>query len=514
MLWLPLLFASALGQPLDIFNPGGDIRIRVTSTEQARINGTVDGRELQASDLQVSREPKIIRVRPARDDVPVNFDFEVPFNLMFRAETKAGKISVEGLVRVAHLKTEQGAIEVAAPWRATRFFLESPKDPEFRAPAGLKFSRQSTGGKKEEPLFRITDRLPEMHVTHGMVRINGTPQSVTLTEIPYPMEAPVKMHWQAPPILDDLVATGKPSRRNAGPAQPAAESSVEAGETAVFRSDVRVVTLNVSVTDKTGAPLTGLKAEDFEILEDGVSQEVRMAAPDEVAFNLALFLDLSGSTKRNRDAMKESVKGFIDIARERDKFALYALANDSFVVISKLTQDRNQLLPALDQIPDVSGSSPLYDTLVLAYAEELRDLPNERNALIVVTDGEDNQINGVGVESLVSFRKLRQAAEGMQALIYPIYLDRFDKVGAPRFARRAKENLEELAQASGGRVFTARSITDLAPVYPQVAEELRSVYSLNYTPRNQAFDGQWRKITVKVKDPGAKARTRAGYFAR
>jgi len=51
-------------------------------------------------------------------------------------------------------------------------------------------------------------------------------------------------------------------------------------------------------------------------------------------------------------------------------------------------------------------------------------------------------------------------------------------------------------------------------VYPQVAEELRSVYSITYTPKNQSFDGSWRKVTVRVKETGAVVRTRAGYFAR
>ena len=62
--------------------------------------------------------------------------------------------------------------------------------------------------------------------------------------------------------------------------------------------------------------------------------------------------------------------------------------------------------------------------------------------------------------------------------------------------------------------FRARALDDLTPIYPQVAEELRSVYSLSYSPQNQDFNGAWRKITVRVKKPGAKVRTRQGYYAR
>jgi hypothetical protein len=43
---------------------------------------------------------------------------------------------------------------------------------------------------------------------------------------------------------------------------------------------------------------------------------------------------------------------------------------------------------------------------------------------------------------------------------------------------------------------------------------LRSVYSINYSPKNQDFNGGWRKITVRVKRPEARVRSRSGYFAR
>jgi Ca-activated chloride channel family protein len=73
--------------------------------------------------------------------------------------------------------------------------------------------------------------------------------------------------------------------------------------------------------------------------------------------------------------------------------------------------------------------------------------------------------------------------------------------------------MQQLADASGGRLFPAKSIRDLAPVYAQVAEELRSVYSIGYYPQNQKFDGKYRRIEVRVKRPGLTLRTRPGYYA-
>jgi VWFA-related protein len=74
--------------------------------------------------------------------------------------------------------------------------------------------------------------------------------------------------------------------------------------------------------------------------------------------------------------------------------------------------------------------------------------------------------------------------------------------------------MQDLADASGGRLFPARSVSDLEPVYAQVADELRAVYSLAYYPKNQNFDGKWRRIQVRVKQTGVVPRTRNGYYAR
>jgi len=110
----------------------------------------------------------------------------------------------------------------------------------------------------------------------------------------------------------------------------------------------------------------------------------------------------------------------------------------------------------------------------------------------------------------VRFDRLRRAAAIMPALIYPIYLDSRNIF----YGERALRQMQELAAASGGRLFSARSVQDLEPVYAKVAEELRSVYTLAYYPRNQNFDGRWRRIQVRVRHPGVRLRTRAGYYAR
>jgi VWFA-related protein len=275
-----------------------------------------------------------------------------------------------------------------------------------------------------------------------------------------------------------------------------------------------MVNLTVVVFDEEGHPVTDLKGDDFTVIEDGAPQNVSFAGSEEVPFNLVLLLDLSGSTRDDREAMREAARHFVEIARPIDRVAIYALASDVLRVASPLTLDHDRIDQVIDNIPEVSGGTPLYDIIVLAYAQELRDRPTERNAIIVISDGVDNRVHGIGTASDTSIDELLRAAEGMNTLIYPVFLDPFTVTPPPGWAKKARRNLEELAAATGGRLFTAQSIRDLDPVYPLVADELRGLYTVNYYPSNQHFDGEWRNVQVRVGRSGTQVRTRDGYFGR
>jgi VWFA-related protein len=286
------------------------------------------------------------------------------------------------------------------------------------------------------------------------------------------------------------------------------KATAPADGTPRFVSDVRLVNLSVSVYDRGGRPITGLKPDQFEVLESGAAQKVAVAGSEEVPFNLALLLDLSGSTIRDRRAMKEAARRFVGVTRPQDRIAVYALSGGQFKVISPLSADHGKTLQSIEGIPELTGSTPLYAAIVLAWDEELSRRPAERDAIIVISDGIDDSIEQG--KSPLSFDRLRRAAAVTPALIYPVYLDSRNIF----YGARARRQMEELAAASGGRLFSARSVEDLEPVYAQVAEELRSVYTIAYYPKDQNFDGRWRRVQVRVKSLGVRVRTRAGYFAR
>ena len=507
---------AAEATTLRLYNPVGGISVEVGTVPRLRIHGQGINRSATKDDLKVARGGSVIAVQcdPA-DNEPIDLEVQVPFDFLLDVETEHGAISVSGMIHRALLKTDRGTVSVSAPWRVTRFRLDVRNKPaEFVKPDGYKFSEKKMETIDDQQLWRIEDRLADWRIAYGRVRIQANaPGRVELTDYAVPEDSPVKFPWQAPEILASLLQSPELRERPRLPKSDSEQAPSLPGADPVFRSDVRMVNLIVAAYDQQGRPVTNLRKRDFDVIEDGAAQRIGNAGSDETPFNLAILLDLSGSTQPDRRAMKNAARRFVQLARPHDRVAVYALAGSVFHVISRLTDEREALLETIARLPDASGASPLYDAVVLAYAEDFPNRPGERNALIVISDGIDNRVSGQEMPSRVSFKKLLRGAAEMNALIYPVFLRSGERFGRG-WSHRARKQMRKLAERSGGRLFPALSIQDLEPIFPLVEQELRSVYSLSYYPQNQVFEGAWRKVDVQVKRPGISVRSRDGYFAR
>lgn len=494
--------------------------MRVSLEGQFRVQMHNRSRLARQQDLKVTQTEESWRmVAEPADGSPLDIDLTIPFGSPIDIRTKDGKISLDGYPARFTAQTVSGDIFLKAPWEATRLRFISPNEPkQVSLPASPRFK---TGSDREldEKRWVLEDRFKDDYVTYGVVRIRSQKTDrLTIESVPLPADAPIKMHWQALSIYNELtqaVPKTKPAPAPSSSPQPAAPpASASPGSETVFSSDVRLVNLQVAVYGRQGAPLAGLGPQDFQIRENGVLQEISAVEGGDTPFNLALLFDLSSSTQRNRNQMKQIAARFLSVAQPYDKTAAYVLANNWFGVISRLTTDRESIAMRIGELPDLSGGSPLYDAMVLAYDEELAKLPNERNALVVISDGIDNRLYGIGQPSKVSLTEIKRAAGKMGALLYPVFLgpseENLSKGSRPY---EAYMRFKEMAAEAGGRVFSAASLEEFDAVYEQVAAELRAVYSLSYYPKNQDFAGEFRQVEVTVTRDGATARTRPGYTA-
>jgi VWFA-related protein len=281
-----------------------------------------------------------------------------------------------------------------------------------------------------------------------------------------------------------------------------------------------LVSLNVSVTNRSGAALANLSKDEFEVYENGERQKIEFFAPSSAPFNLVLVLDLSGSIQDKLNVVKSAASKFLDVIGPNDKIAVLTFT-DQVRVISPLSANRDLVRKRVRAIDQASGGTAFYEAMWFALADTLRGTHGQRNAIVVMTDGVDSSLDRFDpLPTRVSFDQLARGLEESDAMVFPIYLDtEFDEVF--RGGRSSSESyaiarlqLERLAELTGGQAFRAERADDLSGVYKQVAAAIRTIYSVGYYPIRNDRDGSYHRVRVAVNRPDAAVRTRRGYYAK
>ena len=303
---------------------------------------------------------------------------------------------------------------------------------------------------------------------------------------------------------------------------PAVVLAQTSDEPDVIRVDADLVDLKVSVLrlDPLNA-VEELKQSDFLVLEDGKPQEIAFFAGESAPFDLVLLLDLSASSSKKLKLVRNSAKRFVEVARPIDRIAVVTFT-DAAHVISPLTLDREELKKAIKKIEDPAGGTNFYDSLrfVLEWVLPAQRGPR-RSAVVVMTDGVDNALPDVfGDGSRTSFAELLERVRASDAIVFPVYLDtEQEEVKRHRSTANAyaiaREQLKQLADTGGTKVYPAKELKDLDQVYDQVIKDLGTVYSLGYRSSNTVRNGKWRSVAVQIIGrPGVTAHTKRGYFTR
>ena len=282
-----------------------------------------------------------------------------------------------------------------------------------------------------------------------------------------------------------------------------------------IRLRTRLVNLNVKVMDQYGKTVPSLNKENFEVLEDGVRQDITHFEPVTAPVSLILLLDLSGSIKSKIKAVRKAAQNFIDSLRPDDRVAVAGFTKRFFVVV-EFTNDRKWLRKLIDDLRGPGGGTAFYDSL-WASLDMFNDTKETRKAVVVLTDGVDSSLDDSDDGSRRDFDELMRRVEEEDVTIYPIYFDTEQEMVEKQHMNtheqyaKAREQLQALSDQTGGEFFKATRIEDLEGVYQKVASELFTLYSIYYLPKDVSDERQWRRINVNVKREGVKAKTRRGY---
>jgi len=279
--------------------------------------------------------------------------------------------------------------------------------------------------------------------------------------------------------------------------QPQA-SPTPAEQDDVVRVSTDLVVVNVTVLDKNGKFVPGLKRADFQIFEDGAPQRISTFSAEETPFAAAILLDTSGSMESRLTLGRSAAIRFLDGLRDEDVAAVYSF--DTKV------EQWSDFSPGRDLPQRVYGlksrtMTALNDAIVRA-ADDLGKREEKRRAIVVLSDGGENY-------SHASSDKALDRASVANATIYGANMA---EQGPTRDLAGAAI-LRNLTEKSGGRYIDAPGGLDLRDSFASIAEELGHQYTIGYRPTNHAHDGKWRTVQVKLSKPDVTVRTRKGYRA-
>jgi VWFA-related protein len=312
--------------------------------------------------------------------------------------------------------------------------------------------------------------------------------------------------------------------------KPTPEPEVNPGE--VISVQTTEVMLPVTVRDAGGRLVSDLTRKDFRVYEDNWPQPLSDLALRQVPVDVVLMVDSSSSAVANLDDFRRAAEGFASRLSPDDRISLIKF-DDRVELLQDWTKSRFQLKRALNRI-EPGMFTRFNDALLLAARDQFAGT-RSRKAIIVLTDGIDSGrgmtslenalrallemqvsvyvVSNTEMERMAKRAELDSLLNGTEASVKFNQLRIDDLREGLRVLDLAETNLDQLAQATGARLYKPQSFQALDATYAEVAEELRHQFALYYVPLNKARDGSFRRVRVETVNPAYNSHTRVGYFA-
>jgi VWFA-related protein len=268
--------------------------------------------------------------------------------------------------------------------------------------------------------------------------------------------------------------------------------------------DVENVLLDVSVRDKQGQWVSGLKQENFKILENGEPQKIGWFTSQDIPVTLGIVLDNSGSMRPKRAEAVTAALAFIKTSNPHDEIFIVTFNERVRMGLPPATAFTDNPILLRDALiaTEPSGRTALYDALskALTHGDSGK---HGRKALLVISDGGDNA-------SAIDWNHMHELAMKSKATIFTI------GVFSPDDKERNPGVLRRLTDITGGESYMPKKLEDLSGICEQVARDIRNRYVLSYTPEHHKAVGRERKIEVTAHSPERgkmSVNTRSRYLA-
>ncbi|MBK6722136.1 MAG: VWA domain-containing protein [Acidobacteria bacterium] len=323
--------------------------------------------------------------------------------------------------------------------------------------------------------------------------------------------------------------TSRPLDRPVQTASAPATTTNETPEEEVLKIETNLISIPVSVFDKYGLYIPGLRQSDFKIFENGIEQKIEYFGVQDKPFTVALLIDTSPSAQYKIEEIHAAAEAFVAQLSPQDRVIVIEF-HGNVKIQCEATTDREKIIRGIRKAKYGNGTS-LYTAVDEAVRKQFSKIEG-RKAVVLFTDGVDTTSYKHTYESTVIY------AEESDALIFPIYYNTYlenrraaqgggggilgtilggggpimSGVSAAEYAL-GKRYLDDLAEVTGGRVFRPESTPGgLTKAFEGIAEELRRQYNIGYIPADEGKPGQRKQIKVRVNRPNLIVRARDSYI--
>lgn len=323
--------------------------------------------------------------------------------------------------------------------------------------------------------------------------------------------------------------TSRPLDRPVQTASAPATTTNENPEEEVLKIETNLISIPVSVFDKYGLYIPGLRQSDFKIFENGIEQKIEYFGVQDKPFTVALLIDTSPSAQYKIEEIHAAAEAFVAQLSPQDRVIVIEF-HGNVKIQCEATTDREKIIRGIRKAKYGNGTS-LYTAVDEAVRKQFSKIEG-RKAVVLFTDGVDTTSYKHTYESTVIY------AEESDALIFPIYYNTYlenrraaqgggggilgtilggggpimSGVSAAEYAL-GKRYLDDLAEVTGGRVFRPESTPGgLTKAFEGIAEELRRQYNIGYIPADEGKPGQRKQIKVRVNRPNLIVRARDSYI--
>lgn len=325
----------------------------------------------------------------------------------------------------------------------------------------------------------------------------------------YPMpqdqsQQPSAQQPQSPPPQQPAPATGPkpevgetvvvPKKTEPAPVQPEKKpEKINPNDLYTISTSTNLVNVNIMVVDNDGNPIPNLGRTNFKVMDDGVPQTISNFGTTEVPMTICLMIEFSNKWWGYLYLALEYSYQFVQVIEPKDWVAVVSFDMKPYI-LTDFTQNRYDVRSALDtlRIPGFSETN-LWDALAFAI-DRMKDIQGRKAMVVVCT--------GIDTFSKLTYPEMLKIAKNSNTAIYPVSILEFLTVryGDSIDTLQARNALTTIAKYSGGQAYFPRFEGELPGDFQQIANQLRTQYSVGFIPTNPTHDGRFHKLKVEVVD--------------